>query len=64
MAIFTPINQLNCFICDKSMKPNCADLVFGQAIYEHMQKQERANKILIFDYVVVSVSFFYALLAQ
>jgi len=34
---------------------NCSDIIFGQAVtqsHENMQQQERANEILITDYVV------------
>lgn len=41
---------------------NCADIIFGQAVvqrnYEHVQKQEITNTILITDYVVLNVCFF------
>ncbi len=40
--------------------PNCVFIIFGHAviqkIYEHMQKQERTNAILITDYVVAIVN--------
>ncbi len=40
--------------------PNCVVILFGDAFiqinYEHMQKQERTNTILITDYVVAIVS--------
>jgi len=34
---------------------NCSDIIFGQAVtqsHENMQQQERANEIVITDYVV------------
>jgi len=45
------------FICDNAYNiANCAYIMFDQAVvqrnYEHIQKQERSNEILITDYVV------------
>ncbi len=40
--------------------PNCVVIIFGHAViqrnYDHMQKQERTNAILITDYVVAIVN--------
>jgi len=49
-------NQLCCFV-DNTMKhaKSCSHLGQSQIKYEHLQKQERTNRISITDSVVVNV---------